>query len=162
MSPWYFKRLHNYSDCCSRTGWQDYKNWNVFQKPLGFFFLFPFFFKIYFPPCSQGVHCSLNGYTGKESQIGMGQIGNSRPPLFCCCSKRKRKGIQPPDFHNHDGPPWWCPAHCRECFGKGQLWSPSCGAMEERPSLTQKHWVPEAAPTRRVMTREGSKLYHVR
>lgn len=34
--------------------------------------------------------------------------------------------------------------------------------QEERPSLTPNHSVPEAAPARCVMTREGRKLYHVR
>lgn len=75
--------------------------------------------------------------------------------------KAQRKGIQPPDFHNHDGPHRWCPAHCRWCFGTRQP-SPSCGATGGKTKLTPNHSVPEAAPARCVMTREGRKLYHVR
>jgi len=48
-----FKLLHNYFEHCTGTVWQDYENWNLLQKPVGFcsisfffltfsIFIFPF------------------------------------------------------------------------------------------------------------------------
>lgn len=131
MSLWYFKRLHNYSDCCTRTGWQDYENWNVFQKLFGFFFLFFFFlFALVVWECTAAWMVTLGRKVNEEwdKQVIPG-------PLFLPLLKVKWKGIQPHDFHNHNGPHLWCPAHCRACFGTRQLLSLSCGAMEERQAL---------------------------
>lgn len=98
MSQWYFKRLHNYSDCCARTGWQDYENWNVIQKLFGFFF---FLFPLVVWGCTATWMVTVRREVSEE-----GEKYVIPDPLFLLLLKAQRKDIQPPDFH-HSWFPWW-------------------------------------------------------
>lgn len=133
---------------------------------LDFVLFSPLFF--FFSLCSLGVHSNLRCYTGRECHRGGGETGYYRHThTFPCYSELKGRAcshlISISMMDLTDGAQWSMHVHCWWVFWhKAANYQPWCCGRREDKALLKDTVRLRPAPTRCVMTREGSKCYHVR